>query len=167
MPLVLGAAGAGGATTGGGQTKAYATINSTGGGGPIIFIGAIGDSGTVQNENGSGRVDPNGNFVRVSLSKGAFRLDITKLNHQADNAQPAIYRTSCSALLTTSGPATVSHGTGAYSGISGTLTVNLTVAFIGPRVTSGSKKGQCNFVTTARPVAARAFVTATGNVTFR
>ena len=61
---------------------------------------------------------------------------------------------------------TVFNGTGMYADISGVAHVTETFAGIGPRLTSGPKKGQCNPSNTAPPGAFFASVIGTGTITF-
>ena len=73
---------------------------------------------------------------------------------------------TCSFSESASGPITVSNGTGLYKGITGTLEVTEYFALIGPRLTSGPKKGQCNESNNAQPVASFTSVVGSGTVHF-
>ena len=57
-------------------------------------------------------------------------------------------------------PVTVVKGTKAYAGITGTLTVTVSFAELGPK----TKKGSCNQSNNAQPVATYGSVSATGTV---
>jgi hypothetical protein len=47
-----------------------------------VFVGAIGEYGTAVNVDKNGKVNPNGNFVKVKLKKGTFEIDSTALNKE-------------------------------------------------------------------------------------
>jgi hypothetical protein len=158
---------AAGAAPAGGEVKAFVTLGTNGKNGHILLAGAIGDHGTSLTVNKSGQADANGNFVKVTLTRGGFWLNISQLNQATNNAQPSTDSAStCSFAGTGTGPVTVYNGSGLYSGVSGTLSVTVTFAGIGPRYTSGSKKGQCNMSNNATPVAQFSVATATGDVSF-
>jgi hypothetical protein len=163
---VISAGSAGAASPSGGAIRLYASLSGNGSTGSAFVVGAIADRGTVETTNQSGKADENGNFVKVSLKKGTFRLSVATLNQISNKATPTFYQASCSAYLTVSGPVTISDGTGAYTGISGSATVTLSFAFIGPRYSSGSKKGQCNTSNSAQPIASGGFATGAGTVSF-
>jgi hypothetical protein len=61
----------------------------------------------------------------------------------------------------------VFNGTGMYAGISGVARITETFAGIGPRYTSGPRKGQCNASNNAQPIAFFASVVGSGTVAFR
>ena len=164
--LLAGAGAAGGATPSGGEVQAFVTGIGNGTGGRILFVGAIGDSGKLLTINKSGKADANGNYVKVTLKNGTFVLNKTGLDNVTNNAQPTFFSNTCSAVLKGTGPVTLSQGTGDYTGISGTLTTTLTFAEIGPRNTSGSKKGQCNTSNNAQPVGEVGYATANGTVSY-
>lgn len=148
-----------------GQVSVYVTP-SNGAKSTIVITGAIGDYGTALSVDKNGKTDQNGNFVVITLKKGTFKVDSTTLNQVANNLQPTVNATTCSATGTGSGPVTLMDGTGLYAGISGTLNITETFAFIGPPFKSGSKKGQCNLSNNARPLAQYGSLTGSGAVTF-
>ena len=63
----------------------------------IVITGAIGDYGTATSVDQNGKVDQNGNFVVITLKKGTFKVDSTALNQAANNVQPTVNTTTCSA----------------------------------------------------------------------
>jgi hypothetical protein len=134
--------------------------------GTILIVGAIGDWGTTLNVNANGTPDPNGNYAKVTLQKGAFEVNLTSLNALSNKVQPTFYAGSCSAVFSIKGPIGLSDGTGAYQGISGTLTITETFAFILPRFASGAHAGQCNASNSAQPVAQHGDITGSGTVGF-
>ena len=148
-----------------GQISVYVTP-SNGAKSKIVITGAIGDYGTATSVDQNGKVDQNGNFVVIALKKGTFKVDSTALNQAANNVQPTVNTTTCSATGTGSGSVTLMDGTGLYAGISGTINITETFAFVGPPFKSGSKKGQCNLGNNAQPLAQYASLTGSGAVTF-
>jgi hypothetical protein len=145
-----------------GTLHAYVNPVQGPGVGTIYITGVIGDYGTNQNIDANGTPDGNGNYARIVLSKGGFWVNLTTLNKVGNNVQPTVYPITCEAFFTGSGPVQLSHGSGAYAGISGTLTVDETVVFVLPRL----KSGACNLSQTATPVHTNQVVVATGHVTY-
>jgi hypothetical protein len=150
----------------GGQI-AFSGSADNGGSQKMVFVGAIGDYGTAISVDKNGKVDSNGNFVKMKLKKGTFQLDVTDLNKTLQNPKPQIASdVTCSATFTGTAPVTFLKGTGLYKGISGTANVTLTFSGVGSRYKSGPKKGQCNHAEDASPRASFGFVTGQGTVTF-
>jgi hypothetical protein len=140
--------------------------NNTGLRGSIVVTGAIGDYGKYLSINQAGKADANGDFVRITLQKGGFEVNSTALNAIASKAQPTFDSTTCSGFLEVSGPNTLLDGTGLYAGISGTITVTETAAYVGPRYKSGKNKGQCDVSNSSQPLASYSSITGVGPVTF-
>jgi len=135
--------------------------------GTIVVAGAIGDYGKTLSMDKNGKPDSNGNFVKITLKKGTFIVDSTVLNHKTATAKPSIVdKATCSFAFTGSGPVTLSHGTGLYTGISGTVTITLNFLGDGPFYTSGAKKGQCNMSNNAILRAQRGWIMGHGAVKF-
>jgi hypothetical protein len=112
-----------------GRVRAYeADTNVAGNLGTIVLIGAITDTG-IDNQ-GQG---PNGSNLIV-LSKGSFAVDVSKVGNKLSNVP--VDQTTCSSHGTVTGrtPIVPGSGTGAYRRISGALDVEVSVAFILPRV---------------------------------
>lgn len=149
-----------------GKIAFYANLNST----PnrAVFVGAVGDHGTVVNIDKDGKIDENGTFVKVTLTKGTFELDATALNKKLNRSTPPLAESenNCSAAFSASGPIKFFNGTGLYKGISGTATVTATFGGISPFYTSGAKKGQCNHNASQAPGASFGFVMGRGTVSF-
>jgi len=119
----------------GGQVRAYEADPSLAGSlGTVVFAGAITDTGI--DHQGAG---PNGSNLMV-LSKGSFAVDVSQVGNELGNLP--VDQTTCSSDGTVTGPITIvpGSGTGAYVGISGTLDVDASAAFILPR----SRNGTCN-----------------------
>ena len=150
-----------------GPVKVFVTPSEANGEhGTILIVGAIGDWGTTLNINANGTPDPNGNYAKVTLQKGTFDVNLTSLNALSNKGQPTFYPGSCSGIFSVKGPVGLSDGTGAYKGISGTLTITQTFGFIVPRYASGAHTGQCNMSNSAQPVAQRGVITGSGNIGF-
>ncbi len=133
----------------------------------IILTGVIGDYGTSTNINKNGTVNSNGNYAKVALQHGGFEVNLTTLNKLTDNSPPLMANsTNCSVVFGGSGPVTLSDGTGAYVGITGTIHITQKFAGIGAKYTSGPKKGQCNMSNNAAPLAFSGAITGTGKVSF-
>jgi hypothetical protein len=132
----------------------------------ILFTGAIGDFGKSVNIDKNGKTDPNGNYGKITLKKGAFEVDLTKLQTASNNLQPTTNAMTCSASASVTEPVTVYGGTGLYKGIAGTVQVTQTYGFIGPIYAGGAKKGQCNMSDNVQPLAQQLSVTGTGTVHF-
>jgi hypothetical protein len=113
----------------GGRVRVYeADTNLAGSLGTVVFTGAITDTG-IDNQ-GQG---PNGSNL-IALSKGSFAVDVSKVGNKLNNVP--VDQTTCSSNGTVTGrtPIVSGSGTGAYRRISGALDVEVTVAFILPRV---------------------------------
>jgi hypothetical protein len=133
----------------------------------IILTGAIGDYGTATSINKNGHPDANGRYVRIALKRGGFRVNATVFNRRADHLQPKVNKSTCSFWATAAGPVTLSRGTGAYAGISGTIDIRTSFAGVGPRFHSGPHKGMCNLGENAAPLAQfEGPITGSGRVTF-
>jgi hypothetical protein len=150
----------------GGAIRIWATPALNGAGASIVITGAIGDYGKALSVNANGTANPNGNYVKITLHRGGFTVNSTTLNQKSNNAQPIANMTTCSAWLSVSGPVTLSAGTGLYKGISGTVNVTQTFAFIIRRYAIGAHAGQCNMSQKAQPVATWASIVGSGNVSF-
>jgi hypothetical protein len=132
----------------------------------IVFVGAIGDYGTALSVDKNGKVNNNGNFVKVKLTKGTFWIDATALNKtmNSDSAPQVSSHATCSAAFSGSGPVKFFNGSGLYKGIAGTANVTLTFGGVGPRYKSGPKKGQCK--QSSNPRAQYGVVMGQGTVSF-
>jgi uncharacterized membrane protein len=134
---------------------------------PIVIAGAIADYGQATTIDQNGKVDPNGNYVKIALKQGAFEVNSTDLNKKANSAPPTSNNTTnCSFSFTATGPVTVFDGSGSYKGIAGTLTITESFVAILPRVTSGAHKGQCNESNSAAPLASNGNIGGSGKVSF-
>lgn len=143
--LVLGAAAAFGQSPSGGTIKVWVTPSPTGSGGTIVITGAIGDYGKAVSVNSAGKAKKRGQYKLLELKKGTILVNGTQLNAAANNASPTDFNAAtCSGSVIASAPVPIVRGTKAYAGITGSVTITETFAFVGPFYKSGSKKGQCN-----------------------
>jgi hypothetical protein len=161
-----GASAAGAAAQAGGAIRVFVTPTSANGVDTILFTGAVGDFGKSVNSDKNGKANPNGNYAMITLKKGAFEVDLTKLQTASNNLQPTANAMTCSASASVTEPVTVFNGTGLYKGITGTVNVTETFGFIGPDYATGAKKGQCNMSAGAQPIAQQLSITGTGTVHF-
>jgi hypothetical protein len=133
----------------------------------ILVVGAIGDHGTATSIDKDGKVDSNGNYVRIKLSKGTFEVNSAALNTKVNNAPPLLAsKATCTYVFGGSGPVTVFNGSGLYAGITGTLQITETFAGQGPLYQTGAKKGQCNTGNSAQPVASWSAITGKGTIKY-
>lgn len=95
-------------------------------------------------------------------------MDGTQFNAVLNSTNPTDYSTvTCSGSIVASGPAPIVSGTKAYAGITGSVTLTATFAFVGPFYASGSKKGQCNTSNNApTPPGIYGVITGIGTVSF-
>jgi hypothetical protein len=150
----------------GGAIDIYGTPNN-GAAFKIVIVGAIGDYGTATSIDKNGKVDTNGDYVKIKLRMGTFEVNSVALNKKTDSAPPTIEnKATCSFGFGGSGPVTLFNGTGAYAGISGTLDITETFAGVGPLYKTGAKKGQCNTSNNAQPAASWSAITGHGTVRF-
>jgi hypothetical protein len=131
-----------------------------GGTGTIFVIGVIADYGTTVNVTAAGK--PSENYAKINLTKGGFEVDLTTLNKITNAETPAFSAATCMFWGSGSGPITLSNGTGAYAGLTGTLTVHETYVGVAPRLASG----RCNMAQNATPTHMTMQVTATGHVSY-
>ena len=131
--------------------------------GKILITGAIADHGTVISTNAAKKPTAKGAYKLLRLKNGTILVDGTQLGKALTAGQPSTLNASnCSAIFGATAPVTLSSGTGAYVGISGTVTITATFAFIGPK----TKSGTCTMKTSAQPVGTYSSITGSGTVSF-
>jgi hypothetical protein len=157
---LLAVSGAFAAGASGGSVRIFGTPK--GGGGPVIFTGAIGDFGSTQRETANGSPNDNGDFVEFKLKHGTFVANATGLFNALNKAKFTFDKATCSGSGGATGSATLSQGTGQYAGISGTLRVTITFAEVGPRL----KNGKCNMNQNAKPLSQFGAISGSGQVSF-
>jgi hypothetical protein len=123
----------------GGTVRVFVTPG-TNGGGSVVITGAIGDYGTVAGDTSNGR-NPN-DFVKLTLKEGTIEVNQTPFEAKLNKATFPILQSSCSSEGSATGPASVFNGTGLYKGISGTVKLTETQAWILPRGSNGKCNGQ-------------------------
>lgn len=151
-----------GAAPGGGAVKVFGVPGTGNGSSPILFTGAIGDYGRAVRQNANGVANNKGDYIKFNLRQGTFVGNGTGLFTKLNKAAPAFNNATCSGAFTVSAPVTLGSGTGTYSRIGGSLNVNLTFAFVGPRIKSGKRKGQCN--ANAQPLSQIGAISGSGTV---
>jgi uncharacterized membrane protein len=127
---------------------------------PIVITGAIGDYGTATSITKSGKVDANGNYVKIALKKGSFEVNSAALNAKANNAPGTFTGTTCSFSATVTGAVTLFNGSGLYKGISGAPKITENFGGVLPRLANGT----CN--ANANPLAQGGSLTGVGKVKF-
>lgn len=146
----------------GGAIQIWVTPSQTGNGGQVLITGVIADYGNARNVTATGKPAPKQSPYRDLLLKhGTILVNLAKYQKAENNADPAMYnKTDCSAYLAVSAPVSILSGTGAYDGITGTLTLRSENALILPK----TAKGACN--QNANPVTTYVKVTGAGTVKF-
>lgn len=168
----IGASGASSNTPAGGSVNLYITPNTSsagGGGGTVVMTGAIGDYGTTTGQSDkNGEADKGGGYGNIELQKGTIRVDLAALDAKSKNlgSESTIDPVGCSQAISVTAPVTFVSGTGLYKGISGTINLTETAAFILPRYTSGKDKGKCNESNSAAPLAVWGSLSGSGTVSF-
>jgi hypothetical protein len=145
----------------GGKVRVFVT-NTSATKGKILITGAIGDYGTTLSEDANGKVDPNGAFEKVKLKHGGFIVDATALNKKLNHSKPVFNKSNCSVVFSGTGPVTLGNGTGAYTGIAGTIRITVTFAGILPRTAKG-----CDTSPNAPTHGSYNSITGTGTVSFK
>jgi hypothetical protein len=151
-------------TPAGGAIQVWGTPASNGGGTTLI-TGAVADSGTSAHANSSGDPSKKGTYTLLVLKKGTILVNTTQLNKDENNASPTastFNMTTCSGYIPVTAPVPVVKGTKAYKGISGSVSVTLTFAFVIPL-----EKGKCNLSNNGpNPSAQYGSIAGTGTVSF-
>jgi hypothetical protein len=98
-----------------------------------------------------------GNVNKIVLSKGSFEAGVARLHARLKVV--AANPKGCSLILKSTAPVPLSHGTGRYAGIRGTLRITVQDAVVFPR----KKNGSCNEQESAE-VASLTSVTGSGHV---
>lgn len=129
--------------------------------GKVIFTGAIGDYGEALKVNAAGKPAKKKSTYRLlKLKKGTILVDIAGFAAAEKKATPSINLATCSYFGSASGAVTFVSGTGAYHGITGSVTITAQFGAIGPL-----KKGKCTTKTTTPALATYETITGSGTVT--
>jgi hypothetical protein len=126
-------------TPAGGPIQWWATP-TTSGASDLVFAGAVGDYGESLTIDQNGKANPKGNYAKITLQKGTFRVNLTAFNAAANNASFPWNKASCSSEGAITAPVTISNGTGLYQGISGKGRITLTLVWI----LSSPSTGKCD-----------------------
>jgi hypothetical protein len=138
----------------------WATANANGSA-TIVITGAIGDYGKAVSANSAGKPQKNGGYEQLLLKTGTILLNGQQLNAATNKANPTDYSAvSCSGSIVASAPVPIVSGTKAYAGITGSLTLTETAAFVGPF----TKSGKCNASGNGNPAAIWGTITGSGTV---
>lgn len=149
----------------GGTVHLFYTQQSINANGAVVFTGAIGDYGKTVSIDKNGKPDPNGSYEKVILQAGTLELNATALDTKFTQTKPTAYPATCSGQENGNSSMTLLNGTGLYAGITGTIHLHFTGAFIVPRFTSGTHKGQCNG-NASKPAGLSNLITGSGKVSF-
>jgi hypothetical protein len=149
----------------GGTIRIYAPTTN-GAAGTLIVTGAIGDYGKTLQMTKSGKADGNGNYIKATLQKGTFMINLVRFNAILNKAGGSVNKTTCSFSFGGTGPVTLFNGTGLYSGISGTVSVTLSFVGVGPLYASGKNKGKCDMRNSTKLLAQGGAVQGAGAVKF-
>ena len=158
MLVGAGANGAG-TTPKGGPIRIYVVPGNGQGNGTIVVVGAIGDYGKTTKQVGD--------FGKALLHKGTFKVNLKAITQKMNSGKPTLENlATCTFVFSGTAPAAISNGTGAYKGISGTITLTETFAGYGPFYATGAHKGKCNTSNNATPTASWGSVTGVGTVKY-
>lgn len=127
-----------------------------------VLTGAIGDFGKAVRTSSSGSADEEYNQLDVSVTRGAFRLDIAGVEGKLDASILGAFPTNtatCSGEIVVAGiaPIVSGSGTGAYKGIHGTFNMTITINEV-------ERPPVCPKTDTSPFLAQSVFITASGVV---
>ena len=124
----------------------------------IVITGAFADSGTYAPPSSGGTIE-------LDLSKGTIKVDdskgAAKESQLFAHLPKYLNASTCGLDLSYSAPATLTSGTGAYAGITGTITISAHDAGVFPKTQTGA----CN--TNANPVGYIDIGIGSGSISFR
>jgi hypothetical protein len=147
----------------GGTIKVWAPFTQDEPGVPIVITGAIADSGKGVAANSAGKPTKNGEYVKLVLKKGTVLIDRTQLGAANAAAEsPDFNDVNCSGSAVASAPVPIVSGTKSYAGITGSVAMTLTYAFILPLTSSG----KCDESNVDPPVAFWGSLAGSGTVSF-
>ncbi len=99
--------------------------------GRVVLTGAIGDYGTTVEATATGTPKKAGTDTLFRLSKGTILINTSSLTTGGGTTAPSTANTTnCSFVGTVAGLVHITKGTGAYAGITGTITITGTFAAI-------------------------------------
>jgi hypothetical protein len=117
---------------GGGEVQFSGYSNSDGAKSVAVLTGAIGDYGEAIRTTSSGSARSEFNELKLSLTRGSFRLNIAGIEGELGKAIYGAFPTNsrtCSGEVSVSGttPVIAGTGTGAYKGLQGSLHMTITI----------------------------------------
>ena len=126
----------------------------------VILTGAVGDYGPAVTVHPNCTVDPeHSSELRLRLRNGSFRLNIANLDKKvifADTHWPSYSRTRSFYLsVTAATPIVAGSGTGSYRGISGSITMTVTIGEVDKTHANGPFLAQLIFFTGSGSVSLR------------
>lgn len=166
--LVPGSLAAAAPTPTGGAVKVWVkpspTTTSVKHPGTVLFTGAIGDYGTSVSSNAAGKPTKNGAYKLLKLKQGTILVNGTTLNTALKSAftKATLNSTNCSLSASASAPVPVVKGTGAYAGVSGSVTITASFG----AVTRRNKSGSCTLASATKPLATATTIVGSGTVSF-
>lgn len=163
-PIVAAAA----ATQKGGPIKVWVTPSGTGTTTPkhpghVLITGAIGDYGPTISATAAGKpTKKNSPYKLLKLKHGTMVVTTATLTKQFTSVMPTHNTTNCTFSATVKAPIKIIKGTGAYVGITSTITFSGSFAAIAPR----TKAGKCTMKTATKPLDTYTSFYGTGTATF-
>jgi hypothetical protein len=127
--------------------------------GKVLFTGAIGDYGTSVSVNAQGKAKKKGEYKLLKLTKGSILVNGSALDLTA--ATPTVNSSNCSFTVSATAAIPIVKGTGAYAGITGSVTFTASFGAILPKKKSGSG---CTESTSAKLLAESTEFSGTGTV---
>jgi hypothetical protein len=123
----------------------------------IVITGAFADAGTFSEAEG---------LSAVTLSRGSFKVNDSKGNAREDaifgSLAKVVNPINCGITTSYNAPVKLLDGTGAYAGISGTVSVTTREAGVFPKLASG----KCNLSENANPIGFVSIAQGSGSVRF-
>jgi hypothetical protein len=104
----------------------------------VVITGGIGDYGTTVISTASGKPDRFGNYLKFALSHGTFLARVTPGKRHLSK-----WSAQCTITEAFSANYVLSHGTGRYAGITGSLESSARLAEVESKVASGRSKSKC------------------------
>lgn len=166
--LVPGSLAAAASTPTGGAVRVWvkpsSTTTSVKHPGRVLLTGAIGDYGKSVSSNATGTPTKKGAYKLLRLQKGTILVNGTTLNAALKSAftKPTMNSTNCSVAISATAPVQMVKGTGAYVGISGSVTITASFGALVPK----NKSGSCTLKTATKPLAQYTSIFGSGTVSF-
>jgi len=135
--------------------------------GKVLFTGAIGDYGLSVNANATGKPQKKKSpYKLLKLKHGTILVNVkgvnTAITAAFTKAGHTINPTNCSTAVSASGAVPILKGTGAYAGVSGSVTFAINFALLAGK----NKSGKCTLKTTSAPLDTYTSFIGTGTVSY-